>query len=1608
MSRIAYVVAVLAAACAAFAAHAETRHVAPGGNDTGGCTLPASPCATISYAIGQASAGDTIDIAAGTYTEPAGIGIDEPLVLQGAGREATFIQAHADPGAASGRVATITGAFAVSLADLTIRHGVAGAGLELGGGLYSEDATLSLARVAFRDNTATDSGGGLLAAGGSASLVDVVFEDNHAGVQGGGMASAANAPSLSNVTFRQNSADGYGGGLYSIGGSPSLQDVAFDQNDANWGGGMYALGGAPTLLDTSFDANNAVFGGGLYDNSAPAILTNVAFTGNTALNGAGMRIEGSSPTLTGVSFTSNSASSQGGGLHLDAGSSPLLSMVDFDLNQAERGAGMYNAGGSPQLAGGAFSGNTAGSGLGGGVYNGGGAPAFTNVAFSANTADCGGGMFNTGGATPTLTDVDFVENLAVGGSGGGGGVCSINVAEHGGGGGMFNLGSSPSLSNVAFTGNSTTQSRNGGGMYNVQSTSTLAHVTFTQNSVNGSDLLTSGGGMYNSGGSATLDDVQFIANTSSRSGGGMSNRAGATTTLTNVSFSGNVAGVGASGGGMANQGSATTLANVIFSDNTAGSNGGGLIVGSGGSAALDEVDFLDNEATFEGGGMALDEGTATLANIVFARNAVESSPGGHGGGMHVGPGSTATLVNALFHGNLAGNGGGLDVVTGGSATLINATVWGNTATFSLGGGLINAGGTLELRNSVVWGNSAANAGNELLCFEDGPTSLLYSLYDDQPGDLPDGDCLTTGFSVRGDPLFADAAGGDFHLSNGSPAVNAGDPATDPDLFPDDGNGDPLDLAGDPRFIGPAIDMGAYESTFDTPTHPTLAFAPTALAFGDVGIGVPSLPRPATLRNNGTADATQLAFDVSDTAFSIDTSACGTTLARGASCEVAVVFTPTASGSFDAQLTTASAEGVSAVLDLSGSGILLPPRIETEPGSISVVVPQEESSIQSLQIRNLGQQALEWTIATAEPPAGSPRGTPADCEAAPGLVTHDDGTIELGFPSVAPGITLVDHFVPASYPATLQAACLALMTQETTSIGFEIVVLADDGPGGQPGTELGALAFSADDIPVFTPPPPPGYEPTWARYDLSPLGLSIESGGIYVGVRWTQADESVYIAIDASPPNPPGFAGGYAWGFQPGAWLPIDAIFPNYRALMVRVVAASGGACDASATVGWLDIDPATGSTPGGGSDEVNLHFDAHGLAIGDHETLLCIASNDPTQPAATVPVTLSVVAPVARSVTVLGGDDQVARVNAPFPAPLAVQVRDGSNRPLAGVAVTFTAPAAGASAVLSEAIVITDGEGYAAVDAVANGEAGDYVVSAGVDGVATPAVFDLGNRAATVDVGVLLDAQRDHVQAGQMLDYLVTLTNAGPDAADGATIASTLAPQLDLDFATWLCIGPVASDCTANGVGNLADSGLAIPAGGSVSYLLSAPVRLDAFGTLESGAQAGHPDDQNPGNDEATASSQVVIHRDGFESYADGSGTLVALDRDLARDDALRLAWPGRGTTLVDTVLLARGPNGTARFRVERLNTQPAMHVRLTGRDLAGNEYSTNWLAVAPGTAFDLRMLEATSGDGRRSLTLELPGAKLQLPLEGDIAGLRLWSLDSVQPSEPGAGTDVR
>ena len=136
--------------------------------------------------------------------------------------------------------------------------------------------------------------------------------------------------------------------------------------------------------------------------------------------------------------------------------------------------------------------------------------------------------------------------------------------------------------------------------------------------------------------------------------------------------------------------------------------------------------------------------------------------------------------------------------------------------------------------------------------------------------------------------------------------------------------------------GPVARVG-LDGTGLAPAH--LAFAPGALAFGGQAERTTSAPQSLTLQNSGGV-ATTLGPPVLTGEYSISANSCGSSLAAGAACSIAVQFAPTASGSQPGALSIASTTGTpSATASLSGIGLAL----ELSPATLPFLVPQPVGS-----------------------------------------------------------------------------------------------------------------------------------------------------------------------------------------------------------------------------------------------------------------------------------------------------------------------------------------------------------------------------------------------------------------------------------------------------------------------------------------------------------------------------------------------------------------------------------------------------------------------------------------------------------------------------------------
>jgi len=102
------------------------------------------------------------------------------------------------------------------------------------------------------------------------------------------------------------------------------------------------------------------------------------------------------------------------------------------------------------------------------------------------------------------------------------------------------------------------------------------------------------------------------------------------------------------------------------------------------------------------------------------------------------------------------------------------------------------------------------------------------------------------------------------------------------------------------------------------TPPTVS--PTSLAFGDEAVGSSTAAQKITLTNPGAAAISISSIAVNSSAYT-QTNTCGSTLAAGASCSIAVVFTPTAGGAQNATLAiTNSGTATPIGATLTGTGV----------------------------------------------------------------------------------------------------------------------------------------------------------------------------------------------------------------------------------------------------------------------------------------------------------------------------------------------------------------------------------------------------------------------------------------------------------------------------------------------------------------------------------------------------------------------------------------------------------------------------------------------------------------------------------------------------------------
>jgi CSLREA domain-containing protein len=287
------------------------------------------------------------------------------------------------------------------------------------------------------------------------------------------------------------------------------------------------------------------------------------------------------------------------------------------------------------------------------------------------------------------------------------------------------------------------------------------------------------GALENYGGVVIIHDVNFYENMA-ESGAAIGNYVGGTITITDSTFTNNVAYDGS----------------------------GGAIYNAGGSISITDSEFSGNEAVYRGGAIASNPGSISVENCSFANNQA-----GHRGGAIYLDGTIFSMVNSTLFSNDAGSdannifdsGGGIFADENAVLSISNSTFSHNRAEANGGGIFLNINAVLNFSNTIL-----ANSTNGYDCYNN-RGSIATNV-----GNLIEQNAAGTNAcgvpAVVLDPALGRITdnGGPtrtMSISSTSPAIDAGDNAV---CESTDQRGYPRPVDGDNRK-GATCDIGAYEA-----------------------------------------------------------------------------------------------------------------------------------------------------------------------------------------------------------------------------------------------------------------------------------------------------------------------------------------------------------------------------------------------------------------------------------------------------------------------------------------------------------------------------------------------------------------------------------------------------------------------------------------------------------------------------------------------------------------------------------------------------------------------------------------------------------------------------
>jgi predicted outer membrane repeat protein len=503
-------------------------------------------------------------------------------------------------------------------------------------------------------------------------------------------------------------------------------------------------------------------------NSGIPLFQNLVISNNVGYDGAGISIASQRAALiSGTLFYENWAHNNGGAVQSNGPVTLINSR--FDSNRANVDGGALAAYGAISITNSSFF-TSESVGLGGAVWAGSTVRVIDSL-FDHSRGPSGGCLYAAGRTV--------IKNSTLR-------QCS---AYAGAGGAIHGLGHVHVMDNSRIERSS---ARSGGGLYatelRVDSDSTIVD-NYAQ---------ISGGGAYVMD-RADILDSNWLSNTSAGDGGALTPHLGAHVFITNSTFSGNA--TLSSGGAIFHPGDKVlNIRGSTFSGNRAGTGGA---LACFGDCHIAESTFSSNQAYFRDtatqsnigkGGAVFSVGDLTIDRAVMQRNS-SGAPGG--GAVFISLGFY-DIVNTLFANNLVENSAGIPVAgtdiygRRGEVSLLlhNTFVSYPSSPYSA----VEISQTSVINYNIFSGYLRGIVQRPGSAYVTEGTNLWHNVTITATPNVVNGQT-----AIYGDPLFNNAAGGNFHLRPGSPAI---DRAVGSSLT--------LDHDGQPRPFAGGHDIGFDE------------------------------------------------------------------------------------------------------------------------------------------------------------------------------------------------------------------------------------------------------------------------------------------------------------------------------------------------------------------------------------------------------------------------------------------------------------------------------------------------------------------------------------------------------------------------------------------------------------------------------------------------------------------------------------------------------------------------------------------------------------------------------------------------------------------------------